>query len=646
MLNIKLPDGSSRQFPINSTGFDIASSISPSLGKIAIAVEIDGDLKDLSCEIAKDASVRIITPDSQEGIEIIRHDAAHIMAQAVAELFPGTKATIGPVIENGFYYDFAKDEPFTPDDLITIEKRMREIVKRNEKIERKVLSRQQAVDYFTSLNEPYKVEIIKALPEGEEISVYYQGDFADLCRGPHAPSTGKLKAFKLTKIAGAYWRGDSKNQQLQRIYGTAWATEQQLSSYIEMLAEAEKRDHRRLGKEMNLFHFQEEAPGAVFWHPKGWSLFQQLVNYMRFTQEQNGYKEINTPSIMDYALWKTSGHADKFGANMFTAYAGDDEKIYAVKPMNCPGGIQVFKQGTVSYRDLPLRLAEFGKVNRYEPSGSLHGLLRVREFTQDDAHIFCTEDQINEECLKMCKLVIDIYADFGFTNVRIKFSDRPEARIGDDEMWDKAEAGLKHAIDLAGLDYTLNPGEGAFYGPKIEFVLKDAIGRDWQLGTIQVDFNLPERFDIAYIAADGKKHRPVMLHRAIFGSLERFIGILIEHYAGKLPLWLAPVQAIVAPITNDVNEYAIKVAAALRGVGCKVELDLDADKINYKIRKHSLVKIPLMIVLGKKEAESGTVSLRRLGSEEQEVLALNEFIAKLEEEMAPPHQSGCIVNLN
>lgn len=636
MINLSFPDGSIKQFPNNSTGFDIAQSISKSLAKSAIAVELDGNLKDLYFPITSDSSIKIIVQDSDDGLHILRHDAAHILAQAVNELFPGTQATIGPVIEDGFFYDFARDIPFTTSDLEAIEAKMWEIVKRNDKIERKVLSRKEAIDFFSSINEPYKVEIINALPEEEEISIYFQGSFADLCRGPHAPSTGYSKAFKLTKVSGAYWRGDSKNQQLQRIYGTAWASEKQLQEYLKMLEEAEKRDHRKLGKEMDLFHFQDEAPGAVFWHPKGWSVFQSLVGYMRGTQNNAGYLEINTPSIMDYSLWKTSGHAEKFGANMFTAYAGEDERVYAAKPMNCPGGVQVFKHGAISYRDLPLRLSEFGKVNRYEPSGALHGLLRVREFTQDDAHIFCTEEQINEECVKMCELVLQIYAAFGFDEVRVKFSDRPEQRIGDEASWDKAEFALKHAIESANLKYVLNPGEGAFYGPKIEFVLRDAIGRDWQLGTIQIDFNLPERFDISYTGSDGKKHRPVMLHRAIFGSLERFTGILLEHYAGKLPLWLTPVQVVVASITNEIDDYAHQVVKALKDVGCRAELDLDADKINYKIRKHSLLKVPMMLILGKKEKESRQVSVRRLGDDAQETLALADFIAKLKVEMASP----------
>lgn len=636
MVKISFPDGSIREYPDLSTGLDIAQSISKTLSKSAIAVSMNGQLRDLLTPIENDCAIEIITQDSEEGIDILRHDAAHIMAQAVSELFPGTQATIGPVIEDGFFYDFARENPFTPSDLEIIEHKMKEIVKRDEKITRKVMSRQEAIDFFTSINEPYKVEIIYALPEEEEISLYFQGNFADLCRGPHAPSTGYLKAFKLMKVSGAYWRGDSKNKQLQRIYGTAWATEKQLKEYLQRIEEAEKRDHRKLGKEMDLFHFQDEAPGAVFWHPKGWTVFQSLVNYMRDVQDRAGYLEINTPSIMDYSLWETSGHAEKFGPNMFTAYAGEDERVYAAKPMNCPGGVQVFKNKAISYRELPLRLSEFGKVNRYEPSGALHGLLRVREFTQDDAHIFCTEDQINEECVRMCNLVLNIYASFGFNEVRVKFSDRPEERIGTEASWDKAEFALKHAIESANLNYVLNPGEGAFYGPKIEFVLRDAIGRDWQLGTIQIDFNLPERFDISYTASDGKKHRPVMLHRAIFGSLERFTGILLEHYAGRLPLWVAPTQVVVASITNDLDDYAHYVASKLKSIGCRVEIDLDADKINYKIRKHSLVKTPIILVLGKKEKELNQVSIRRLGEETQEVLALSDFIDKLKVEIARP----------
>ncbi len=636
MVKISFPDGSVKEYPAFSTGLDIAQSISKTLAKSAIAIRINGDSKDLLTPIENDCKIEIITHDSEEGLDILRHDAAHIMAQAVSELFPGTQATIGPVIEDGFFYDFARETSFTPSDLETIETRMKEIVKRDEKISRKVMSRQEAIEFFTSIDEPYKVEIINALPEEEEISLYFQGNFADLCRGPHAPSTVHLKAFKLMKVSGAYWRGDSKNKQLQRIYGTAWASEKQLKDYLQRIEEAEKRDHRKLGKEMDLFHFQDEAPGAVFWHPKGWTVFQSLVNYMRDVQDRADYLEINTPSIMDYSLWQTSGHAEKFGANMFTAYAGEDERVYAAKPMNCPGGVQVFKNKAISYRELPLRLSEFGKVNRYEPSGALHGLLRVREFTQDDAHIFCTEDQINEECVKMCKLVLNIYASFGFNDVRVKFSDRPEERIGTESSWDKAEFALKYAIESAKLNYVLNPGEGAFYGPKIEFVLRDAIGRDWQLGTIQIDFNLPERFDISYTASDGKKHRPVMLHRAIFGSLERFTGILLEHYAGKLPLWVAPIQVVVASITNDLDDYANYVAQQLKAIGCRVELDLDADKINYKIRKHSLVKTPIILVLGKKEEELKQVSIRRLGEENQEVLALADFIDKLKIEIARP----------
>jgi threonyl-tRNA synthetase len=637
VVKVTLPDGSSRQFDGAVDGFSVAEDISKSLRKSAIAIKVNGELKDLSYQIEVDAAVEIITPESEDGLEIIRHDAAHILAEAVKELFPETQVTIGPTIENGFYYDFAREEPFTPADLKKIEAQMKKIVARNDKIERRVMSRKEAIEHFQAQGEEYKVEIIKDLPEDQEISIYFQGEkFADLCRGPHAPSTGKVKAFKLMKLAGAYWRGDSNNAMLQRIYGTAWASQDDLDAYLHRLEEAEKRDHRKLGKEMNLFHFQEEAPGAVFWHPKGWALFQLLIDYMRARQEKAGYVEINTPELMDYSIWETSGHAEKFGENMFSATAGDDGRKYAIKPMNCPGGVQVFKHGAYSYRQLPMRVAEFGKVHRYEPSGSLHGLLRVRAFTQDDAHIFCTEEQITEECVKTCKLVLDIYKDFGFEEVRVKFSDRPEKRIGSDEVWDKSEAALKEAINAMGVEYTLNPGEGAFYGPKIEFVLRDAIGRDWQLGTIQIDLNLPERFGATYTGADGNKHHPVMIHRALFGSLERFTGILLEHHAGKLPLWLAPVQVVIAAITNDVDDYARKIYEKLKAAGIRVKLDLDSDKIGYKIRKHSLAKVPVIVALGKQEQEKGTVALRRLGSQEQELLELDKFIAKIKEEAAMP----------
>lgn len=634
---ITFPDGNSRTYDSAISGQEIAASISKSLEKEAVAIEVDGQEKDLTHVITSNSTVKIIVAESPQGLEVIRHDAAHILAQAVKELFPDAQVTIGPVIENGFYYDFAREKPFTPEDLLVIEAHMKKITQRNEPIVRHVMSRDAAIEKFKQMGEHYKVELISAIPADQEISVYYQGEFGDLCRGPHSPSTGKVKAFKLMKVSGAYWRGDSKNAMLQRIYGTAWANEKQLKEYLTQLEEAEKRDHRKLGKEMNLFHFQEEAPGAPFWHPKGWQLFQTLVAYMRRKHEAAGYYEINTPEILDKSLWEESGHWEKFGENMFTAKAGDEDNVYAVKPMNCPGCVQVFKQGVKSYRDLPLRMAEFGKVHRFEPSGALHGLMRVRAFTQDDAHIFCTVEQITEESKKICDLVQSIYRDFGFDQIRVKFSDRPEKRIGSDEVWDRSEEALMAAAKYAGLDCEINKGEGAFYGPKLEFVLKDAIGRDWQLGTLQVDLNLPVRLGAHYTGADGSKHPPVMLHRALFGSLERFIGILIENYAGKLPLWLAPVQVVVASITNEVDEYAKEVEQLLKKSGIRVEGDFENDKINYKIRKHSLVKVPVLIVIGKKEAENRAVSVRRLGSEQQESLALNDFVNKLKEEALPPY---------
>lgn len=633
MLKITLPDGSIREFPHHITGLELADSISKSLKNEAIAVKVNGELKDLDVLISSDSKVEIITPKSEEGLDIIRHDAAHLLAQAVKELYPETQVTIGPTIENGFYYDFAREEPFTLEDLAKIESHMKKISARNDKVTRQVMSRDEAVGYFKKLGEKYKVEIIQSIPQGEEIKIYSQGSFSDLCRGPHSPSTGKVKAFKLMKLAGAYWRGDSKNPMLQRIYGTAWANEADLNAYLTQIEEAEKRDHRKLGKEMDLFHFQEEGPGVAFWHPKGWRLFQTLVEYIREKQTVAGFQEIATPEILDRSLWEASGHWEKFQDNMFVAKASDDEKIFAVKPMNCPGGVQVFKQGIVSYKELPVRLAEFGKVYRYEPSGSLHGLMRVRGFTQDDAHVFCTEDQLTDECKNMCSLILAIYKDFGFEDVRLKFSDRPAKRIGSDEVWDKSEKALKEAIEATDLPYTINPGEGAFYGPKIEFALRDAIGRDWQLGTIQVDLNLPVRLGATYIGEDGKKHYPVMIHRAMFGSIERFLGIMLEHYAGKLPLWLSPLQVVIATITNQVDEYAIEVASVLKEKGVNVELDLNNDKINYKVRKHSLAKVPLILALGKNEMEKRQVSVRRLGSESQEVLDLNDFINKLIEEI-------------
>ena len=564
-------------------------------------------------------------------LELIRHDAAHVMAMSVQELYPETKVTIGPVIENGFFYDFSREVPFTNKDLIKIEKKMKEIVNRNIPVTFKVVSREEAIDIFTKIGENYKVEIIDSIPKNEEIKIYYHGEWFDLCRGPHLNSSGEIgKAFKLTKVAGAYWRGDSNNEMLQRIYGTAWETQEDLDSYLLRLEEAEKRDHRKLGKELDLFHFQEEAPGAVFWHPKGWTLFQNLINYMRKRQDDAGYHEINTPDIMDKSLWELSGHLEKFGDNMFTTEAKED-RVYALKPMNCPGCVQVYKWGMKSYRDLPLRVSEFGKVHRYEPSGALHGLMRVRAFTQDDAHIFCTEEQVTEESKIVCDLILSIYKDFGFEKISIKFSDRPEKRVGSDEIWDKSELALKKAVEATGLDYTYNPGEGAFYGPKLEFILRDAIGRDWQCGTLQVDLNMPERLGGTFIGEDGQKHHPVMLHRALFGSLERFTGILLEHYAGNLPLWLAPVQAVVAPITSEIDPYAKEIFDELKLNGVRVNLDTRNEKINYKIRDNSLQKIPYMLIVGKQEQENKSISIRQFGSKDQEIIKfdnLTDFFEK------------------
>ncbi len=573
-----------------------------------------------------------------EHIETLRHDTAHIMAMAVQELFPDTQVTIGPVIENGFFYDFARDNPFTDSDLEIIEKKMKEIVKRDVKTSFKVLSREDAIKLFLDKGEKYKVEIIESLPSDEEIKVYFHGDWFDLCRGPHLNSSREIgTAFKLTKVAGAYWRGDSNNPMLQRIYGTAWETQEELDNYLHMLEEAEKRDHRKLGKELDLFHFQEEAPGSVFWHAKGWTLFQSLINYMRKRQDEAGYSEINTPDIMDKSLWELSGHLEKFGDNMFTTEARED-RVYALKPMNCPGCVQVYKQGLKSYRDLPLRVAEFGKVHRYEPSGALHGLMRVRAFTQDDAHIFCTEDQITDESKIVCDLILSIYKDFGFEDVSIKFSDRPENRVGSDEIWDKSEKALRTAMEATGLDYTVNPGEGAFYGPKLEFVLRDAIGREWQCGTLQVDLNMPERLGGTFIAEDGKKYNPVMLHRALFGSLERFTGILLEHYAGNLPLWLSPVQAVVAPITSEIDGYAVEIQKTLKSSGFRVEMDLRNEKISYKIRENSLQKIPFLLIVGKKEMEEKSVTLRTFGSKDQEKIKLDNLTDFFEKKcMMPGH---------
>ena len=633
MPNITLPDGSVREFDAVTTGAEIAASIGKSLARDAVALRVDGEMFDLSRDINTDVAIEIVTRDSEDGLELLRHDAAHVLAEAVKELWPDTQVTIGPAIENGFYYDFARAEPFTEDDLAVIEARMQEIVDRDESIEREEWDRDEAVEFFRSIGEEYKAEIIASIPSDQAITLYRQGEFIDLCRGPHLPSTGKLgKAFKLTRVSGAYWRGDSNKEMLQRVYGTAWANDKQLRKYLLMLEEAEKRDHRRLGKLMDLFHFQEEAPGAVFWHQNGWTLFQSLIAYMREQQQIAGYREINTPELMDQSLWQASGHWDAFGDNMYTTETVDGRK-YAIKPMNCPGHVQVFKQGITSYRDLPYRLAEFGKCHRYEPSGALHGMMRVRAFTQDDAHIFVTPEQITDESIAVCRQLLDIYSAFGFTDVRIKFADRPEVRVGEDAVWDQAEAALLKALEVSGLEYTHNPGEGAFYGPKLEFVLRDAIGRDWQCGTLQVDLNMPGRLGATYIGEDGNKHFPVMLHRAIFGSLERFIGILIEHHAGNLPLWLAPTQVKILTITSDADDYAEAVAQDLRAAGMRVETDLRNEKINYKVREHSVAKVPVLLAVGQREIDEKTVSMRRLGSKKQQTLPLRETLDLLAAEI-------------
>jgi threonyl-tRNA synthetase len=634
MPRLTLPDGSVRAFERPVTGAELAAAIGPGLAKAALLVEVDGALWDLSRPIESDSKVRLITAKDREALEVIRHDAAHLMAEAVKELFPETQVTIGPAIEDGFYYDFARVTPFVPEDLDKIEARMREIVARDEPVRREVWERAEAINFFKQQGEHYKAQIIEAIPPGEPITLYRQGDFIDLCRGPHLPSTGKVGAFKLLKLAGAYWRGDSRNEMLQRIYGTAWASEADLEAYLTRLEEAEKRDHRRLGREMALFHIQDEAVGMVFWHPKGWTLYRVVQNYMRRRLESSGYVEVNTPLLIDRALWEASGHWEKFREHMFTSEA--EERVLALKPMNCPGHVQIFRHGLKSYRDLPLRMAEFGSCHRYEPSGALHGIMRVRGFTQDDAHIFCTPAQITEETRAFCELLGSIYRDFGFPEFTVKFSDRPAVRAGEDAVWDRAEQALKDACAAAGLDYTLNPGEGAFYGPKLEFVLRDAIGRDWQCGTLQVDFVLPERLDASYIGEDGQRHRPVMLHRAILGSLERFIGILIENHAGRLPLWLAPVQAAVATITNDSDGYARAVAERLKAAGLRVEADLRSEKISYKVREHSAAKIPVILAVGKREAENGTVAMRRLAGAAQEVLALDQVLDRLTREAAGP----------
>ena len=635
-IAITLPDGSARALPMPATGMDVALSIGPGLAKAALAIRVDGELRDLTRGIEGDAAIEIVTARDPDALEILRHDAAHMLAEAVKELEPETQVTIGPVIEDGFFYDFARATPFTPEDLDRIEARMREIVARDEAVVREVWDRDDAIGFFNSIGEKYKAEIIQDLPAGEAISIYKQGEFIDLCRGPHLPSTGRLgTAFKLLKVAGAYWRGDSRNEMLQRIYGTAWASEKDLAGYLHRLEEAERRDHRRLGREMGLYHFQEEAAGSVFWHEKGWILYRVIEDYMRRRLEDAGYFEVKTPQLVDRALWEASGHWEKFREHMFTT-AVDEERILALKPMNCPCHVQIFRQGIKSYRDLPLRMAEFGSCHRNEPSGALHGLMRVRAFTQDDAHIFCTDEQITAETERFCDLLASIYSDLGFDEFIIKFADRPPVRAGSDETWDRAEESLRSALDATGRAYIPNPGEGAFYGPKLEYVLRDAIGREWQCGTLQVDFVLPERLDASYVAEDGSKRRPVMLHRAIIGSFERFIGILIEHFAGAFPLWLAPVQVVVATITNDADEYAAEVVAALRAAGLRADADLRNEKINFKVREHSHLKVPAILVVGKREVESRQVALRRLGGKAQENLALEEAVTTLSVDAAVP----------
>lgn len=658
MVAITLPDSSKRRFNGPVTGAELAADIGPGLAKAALAVRVNGKIKDLSSAIDVDADVAIVTSQDEGALELIRHDAAHVMAEAVQALYPGTQVTIGPAIENGFYYDFARDEPFAPEDLNKIEAKMSEIIDRDEPFVRKTLSRKNAIATFQEKGEIYKAELIEAIPEDEEISIYTQGEWFDMCRGPHLPSTGKVgKAFKLMKLAGAYWRGDSNNAMLQRIYGTAWADKKQLKQHLNMLEEAEKRDHRRLGREMNLFHLQDVAVGSVFWHPKGWALYRSVQEYMRQRLKGGRYVEVNTPQLVDRTLWEDSGHWEKFREHMFITEVDESRgggethadaenldrssdnfssKFLALKPMNCPCHVQIFKQGITSYRDLPIRMAEFGSCHRYEPSGALHGLLRVRAFTQDDAHIFCTDDQIESETKIFIELLSSIYQDFGFDDFVIKYSDRPEVRAGSDEVWDRAEKALLDAAKAADVELVMNPGEGAFYGPKLEFVLRDAIGRDWQCGTHQVDFVLPERLDATYIGEDGDKHRPVMLHRAILGSFERFIGILIENYSGRFPLWLAPVQIVVATITNSADDYATEVIAELEAAGLSCELDARNEKINYKIREHSHAKVPVILVVGAKEAASGFVAIRRLGGKNQENLALKEATARLQKEAAGP----------
>ncbi|MBX9761305.1 MAG: threonine--tRNA ligase [Beijerinckiaceae bacterium] len=639
MISVTFPDGAQRQFEPGVSGFDIAKSISPSLAKRTVAMAVDGVLADLADPIRTNAKIEFINREDPRALELIRHDCAHVLAEAVQALFPGTQVTIGPVIDNGFYYDFYKETPFTPEDFAAIEKKMREIIGRDAPFTKEEWSRDQAKNFFEKKGEAFKIELVDAIPEDQSLKIYKQGEWLDLCRGPHMTSTGKVgSAFKLMKVAGAYWRGDSNRPMLSRIYGTAWAKQEELDAYIKQLEEAERRDHRRLAREMDLFHFQEEGPGTVFWHPKGWTLFQTLINYMRRRQEEAGYIEVNTPQVLDRALWETSGHWQTYRENMFLTKT-EDERTFALKPMNCPGHVQIFKNGLKSYRDLPLKIAEFGIVHRYEPSGALHGVMRVRAFTQDDAHIFCTEDQIMDEAMKVNELIMSVYEDFGFSDVVVKLSTRPEKRVGSDEVWDKAEAALMRVLEKVGeqgVRTGVNPGEGAFYGPKLEYTLRDAIGREWQCGTTQVDFNLPSRFGAFYIGADSEKTTPVMIHRAMFGSLERFTGILIEHYAGHLPLWLSPLQIVVCTITQDADDYARELAAAARKKGLRVEVDLRNEKIGYKVREHSLAKVPVLFAVGKREAEERTVSIRRLGSQGQTAMSLDEALASLVDEGVAP----------
>ena len=636
MYKYILLDGSQREFDKQITGLELAKSISDSLTKKIIAIKINNELSDLNDLLPNNSKIELITKSHAEALSLIRHDCAHVLAEAVQSIFPNTQVTIGPVIENGFYYDFFREESFKPEDLSIIEKKMHQIISRNERFEKKEVSRDEAIKIFQEKGEEYKVELIKDIPENDSIKIYSQGNWFDLCRGPHMSSTGQIgKAFKLMKIAGAYWRGDSKNVMLQRIYATAWTNMDELNSYINMLEEAEKRDHRKLGREMDLYHFQEEGPGSVFWHKKGWKLFTELIDYMKRKGLKAGYLEVNTPDMLDRSLWEKSGHWEKFGDNMFTSTT-PDEKIFALKPMNCPGHVQIFKNGLKSYRELPIKYAEFGKVHRYEPSGALHGLMRVRHFTQDDGHIFLTEEQIKDECIKVHELILSIYKDFGFENIVVKFSDRPEKRVGDDNIWDKAEKALIEAVDSTNQKYELNPGEGAFYGPKLEYVLRDAIGRDWQCGTLQVDFNLPGRLGSFYIGSDGEKHVPVMLHRAIFGSLERFTGILIEHYAGKLPLWISPVQVMILTISSQSDEYAQTIHNYCLKYGIRAELDIRNEKISYKIREHISVKIPILFIIGQKETEDKTVTIREIGNNEQATLSLEDAVSQIKDRAVPP----------